>query len=472
MLRQRLMEMLVQELYLTDMSKLTQDTVNEILRSGKIYEVGGTVRDQYLNRIAVSKDYDYLVTGITYEKLTSILKQYGKLNLVGQSFGVIKFTQFINGQPHTFDIALPRTEYSIGSGHKEFEVVFDPSISVEEDLTRRDFTVNAMALDLSSGELIDPLGGMNDLKKKLIRIVYPDSFKDDPLRMIRAIQFAARFNFEIERETFESMKTYATLISTVSPERIAEELNKLLELSDKPSVGFRLMEKSGLLNEILPELVNCIGVEQPGTYHVYDVYEHTLQIIDECPQNLRIRLAALFHDINKPQCKRIVEKGASFYGHDTLGAKTAKKVLSRLRYPNELNKQVQTLVERHMFPTGITDKGLRRLIRKTTIELIFDLLELRRADTIAQGTGLSNDDVDLFEKRVRDELAKKPPFGFSDLAIKGDDLMKLYNLPEGPIIGEILNYLMEKVLDDPEDNRKDKLIEYSDEFINNKNDKG
>ena len=466
------MEMLVQELYLTDMSKLTQDTVNEILRYGKIYEVGGTVRDKYLDRMPASKDYDYLVTGISYEDLTNILKQYGKINLVGQSFGVIKFTQFIEGLPHTFDIALPRTEYSIGSGHKEFDVVFNPSISVEEDLTRRDFTVNAMALDLSSGELIDPLGGMNDLKKKLIRIVYPDSFKDDPLRMFRAIQFAARFGFEIESETFESMKTYASLITTVSPERIAEELNKLLELSDKPSVGFKLMEKSGLLKEILPELAECIDVEQPGTYHAYDVYEHTLRVIDECPRDLGLRLAALFHDINKPQCKRIVEKGASFYGHDTLGARTTKKVMTRLRYPNELIKKTEILVERHMFPTDVTDKGLRRLIRKTTVELIFDLLELRRADTIAQGIGLSNDDVDIFEKRVRDELAKKPPFGFSDLAVNGEDLMNLYQLQEGPIIGEILNYLMEKVLDDPDDNTKDKLIEYSDEFIKNINDKG
>ncbi|MEA1979389.1 MAG: HD domain-containing protein [candidate division Zixibacteria bacterium] len=454
------------------MSKLTQDTVNEILKYGKIYEVGGTVRDKYMDRTPVSKDYDYLVTGISYEKLTNILKEYGKLNLVGQSFGVIKFTQFIDGKPHTFDIALPRTEYSIGSGHKEFDVVFNPSISVEEDLRRRDFTVNAMALDLSGGVLIDPLGGINDLNKKSIKIVYPDSFKDDPLRMLRAVQFVARFGFEIEADTFESMKTYASLITTVSPERIAEELNKLLELSDKPSIGFRLMEKSGLLNEILPELVNCIGVEQPGTYHAYDVYEHTLRIIDECPKDIGLRLAALFHDINKPQCKRIVDKGASFYGHDTFGARTAKRVLNRLRYSNELIRKVEILIERHMFPTDVTDKGLRRLIRKTTVEFIFDLLELRRADTIAQGTGLSNEDVDIFEKRVRDELEKKPPFGFSDLALNGNDLMELYQLSEGPLIGEVLNYLMEKVLDYPEDNTKNKLIEYTDEFINNKNDKG
>ncbi len=439
------------------MCRLKQDTVGDILIRGRIFEVGGAVRDRFLNPDLKIKDRDYLVTGIPYKELASILRRHGRVDLVGRSFGVIKFTQNVDGQPYTFDIALPRREHSTGIGHTEFEVAFDPDLGVEEDLVRRDFTVNAMAIAQDDQQLIDPLGGELDLRNRKLRMTSPESFTEDPLRMLRAVQFAARFDFEIEPETYRALTERVTLIQTVSAERIAEELTKLLTLADKPSIGFRLMQKSGLLREILPELETCVGVDQPGGFHKYDVFEHVIRCIDECDKNLRMRLAALFHDISKPLAKRPSETGATFYGHETQGAKASRRVMRRLRFSNALIDEVSVLVERHMFTTAVTDKGLRRLVRKVGVDLIFELLDLRRADVIAQGMGGHTDDVDQFEKDIRDELSRKPPFSYSDLALDGNDIMELFDLRPSPKVGAILEHLMEAVLDNPEDNTKEIL---------------
>jgi tRNA nucleotidyltransferase (CCA-adding enzyme) len=443
------------------MCTLSQDAIDEILLRGRIYEVGGVVRDRLLAQDQPVKDRDYLVTGILYDDLTNLLKRFGKVDLVGRSFGVIKFTQHRHNGSHTFDISLPRREHSTGVGHKEFAVTFDPMIPVEVDLTRRDFTINAMAWALDSNKLVDPLHGRSDLQNKQIRMTSDDSFIEDPLRMLRAIQFAARFEFEIEPETFAAMQRHASLIDSVSAERIAEELNKLLTLSARPSAGFRLMHDSGLLSHILPELESCVGVDQPGGYHKYDVFEHIIRTIDEARPDLRLRLAALFHDIRKPQHKRLVDDGATFYGHESGGARVTIDVMNRLRYSKDLAAEVASLVERHMFTTDVTDKGLRRLIRRVGLDLIFDLLDLRRADVAAQGMGGKTDDVDDFERRIREEIDRKPPFGLRDLAISGSDIMAFLDIPPGPVVGRILDHLMEKVLDQPEDNTRETLERYA-----------
>ena len=445
------------------MSELSRETVEAILERGRVYEVGGAVRDRLLTGQPRSHDRDYLVTGISYDDLSRILRKHGQVNLVGRSFGVIKYTEYRDDRPVTHDISLPRTEHSTGVGHKDFEVCYDASLTIEDDLVRRDFTINAMALELGADVIIDPLGGQTDLKNRVIRMVYPDSFRDDPLRMLRAVQFAARFEFDIEPETLAAMRANAPLIQTVSAERIADELRKLLERADRPSIGFRLMERSGLLAEVLPELQETVGVEQPGPFHKWDVFEHTLQTIDACPNNLRVRLAAVFHDINKPQSKREVtrddgEPGATFYGHERQGARSARQVLRRLRFSNHLIDDVSTLVERHMFTTDVTDKGRRRLIRKVGVPLIFDLLDLRRADVYAQGMGGRTDDVDAFEADIREEIDRKSPFSLADLAIDGNDIMKAFGLHEGKRVGLILNYLLEQVLDDPSFNTREKLL--------------
>jgi len=344
-------------------------------------------------------------------------------------------------------------------------VDFDYNLKVEDDLSRRDFTINAMAYDLAARKLVDPLGGKKDVKRGLIRMTNRDSFKDDPLRMLRGIQFAARFEFELEKETFESLCRNVQLIRTVSPERIQEEINKLLTRAKRSSIGFRLMRKTGLLKEIFPELETGVEVEQPGGYHRYDVFEHSIITVDNAPMELGLRLASLFHDVSKPETKSPTETGATFYGHEKKGAKATQRILQRLRYSNEIISKVVLLVEKHMFTTGVTDKGLRRLINRVGIENIFDLLELRRADIIAQGRGGDTFEVDEFENRIRMEMDKKPPFGLKDLKVDGNDIMKEFNLAPGPLIGRVLNHLMERVLDEPEFNQEDKLLKEAQEFL-------
>jgi len=436
-------------------------TINS--NGGKIYTVGGPVRDQLLN-IENSKDIDFIVCGILLSDLKKILRRFGTINLVGQSFGVIKFKPFKSES--VYDISLPRKESSTGAGHRDFDVDFDYTLPIEKDLSRRDFTINAMAKEFPGGEIIDPFGGRDDLDNKILRMVFDSGFIDDPLRIIRGIQFAARFNLTVESNTLTSMIKQVNLIETVSPERIAEELNKLLELAEKPSIGFRLMNQTGLLEHILPELAQTVGIDQPGGYHRWDVFEHTLHTVDALPLDLKVRLAGLFHDVGKPAAKQIVENGATFYNHDKLGGRLAEQALKRLRYSNETIKQVCLLIDKHMFSENAGDKGIRRLIHRVGTDLIFDLIELRRADTIAQGMGQTTDSIDEFKLKVEAELAKCRAFGLKDLAVNGTDLQKRFGLSEGLVIGEILNYLLEQVLDNPDFNTVEKLLLLSADYLN------
>jgi len=452
------------------MCRLSQETIDDILRRGRIYEVGGAVRDKLLEVATRIKDRDYLVTGVSYDDLTGILRKYGRVDLVGRSFGVIKFTQFRSGRSYTFDITLPRREHSTGVAHREFQVAFDSNLPVEDDLVRRDFTINAMALALDNDELIDPLEGRIDLEKKQLRMTSDGSFEEDPLRMLRAVQLASRFGLVIEPETFRAIRKHASLTKTVSSERIAEEVNKLLLRAGRPSEGFRIMQTTGLLREVLPELEDCVGVDQPGGFHKYDVFEHTLYTVDKCKPSLRLRLAALFHDIRKPQTKRVVGTGATFYGHEVASGRTAVRALRRLRYPNDLIREVVTLIERHMFTVGVGEKGLRRLIRRVGIDLIFDLLDLRRADVRAQGMGGTTEDVDEFEAQIRAELERKPPFSYKDLAIDGHDIMRMVDLKPGPVVGQVLEHLLESVLDDPSLNSREALESLARKFLMNSED--
>lgn len=446
---------------------MKDEVIQEILKEGRIYEVGGCVRDRLLHRQVDSKDFDYLVCGIPLERLHKILKKYGYTDLVGKSFGVLKFTPYPKDDvvSPTFDIALPRTERSTGPAHTDFDVVFDSSLSVEQDLIRRDFTINAMACDLSNKMIVDPYGGQKDLAAGIIRMVSERSFIEDPLRMLRAVQFSARFEFSLEPETYQAMVDNAALVETVSPERIAEELNKMLIRANCPSIGFRLMQKSGLMKYIIPELEAAVGCDQPGGFHAYDVFEHTLRMIDACPPRLRLRLAAIFHDITKPQHKYPSETGATFYGHEVSGARVAEEVLKRLRYSNDIINDVSVLVERHMFTTDVGPKGLRRFIRRVGRTLIPDLLDLRRADVVAQGKGGTTEDVDEMEKAINDEINRQSPFGRSDLAVDGDLLISTFNLEPSPLVGDILEYLLEKVLDNPEDNQLDTLLGYAKDYL-------
>lgn len=449
------------------MQGLKKNIVDELIETGSVYEVGGCVRDSLLSRDVPAKDRDYLVTGIPLDDLVSMLRKHGRVDLVGKSFGVIKFTARNNGSgPYpTVDIALPRREYSTGVAHRDFEVDFDYMIPVEADLRRRDFTINAMARDLATGEYVDPFNGRIDLDNRILRMIDPSNFEEDPLRILRGIQFAARFDLTIEENTLAAMRNSVDLIKTVTAERISEELNKLLTRSEKPSYGFRLMREIGLLKIILPELEDAVGVTQPGGYHAHDVFEHLMHTVDAAAPSLHLRWAALLHDITKPHARRVDGEKATFYGHESSGARTARGILQRLRYSNDFVHDVCVLVERHMFTIPPTDRGLRRLVRKTGVDLIFDLLDLRRVDVIGQGMGNKTDDVDEFEKRIREELERKPPFSVTDLDLDGREVMELFDIPESPKVGEILSYLLELVLDEPEKNKRETLIQAVKDYL-------
>ncbi|HBZ86477.1 MAG: hypothetical protein A2509_08005 [Candidatus Edwardsbacteria bacterium RIFOXYD12_FULL_50_11] len=454
------------------------DSINSL---GQIYEVGGVVRDRIRYSLSLdtggidhhkfwsypAEEVDYLVTGMPIDALISGLGYYGQVELAGRSFGVIKFKLHIaNCQAKTVDIALPRKETSTGLGHRDFEIEFDPDLPVEQDLGRRDFTVNAIALNVANiksriPNLIDPYNGLQDIKDRLIRMVNPRVFKEDPLRMLRACQFAARFQFSIEQDTFKAIKKNARLIRTVSPERIQQELNKMLLKADQPSIGLWLMQRSGLLKEIFPELEAGVDVTQPGGYHRYKVFEHSIKSVDYAPKSLEMRLAALLHDIAKPRCREVFEGGAHFYGHDKLGEKIAKELLERLKYSGQIISRVALLVRRHMFAFPQTEKGLRRLVAKVGIKGVYDLIELRRADIRAQGRGTEEDDreLDHFEQALTEVINKNPPFTINDLEVDGNIVMTEFHLKPGPKVGRVLRRLLDFVLDHPENNKKDLLLD-------------
>ncbi len=441
----------------------------EIYQSGgQVFEVGGTVRDQFL-RID-HKDRDLLVRGVPLELLGKILKRYGEVFTVGKSFGVIKF--YPKETPALcLDMALPRKEVSTGVGHRDFQVDYDPELPVVTDLSRRDFTINAMAREILSQEFIDPFHGKKDLEDKTLRMVSAKAFEEDPLRLMRGIQFAARFNLEIEPETFAAMQKNAPLIKTVSPERISEEIKKLLA-AEKPSSGFIWMNKINLLKEVFPEVAENVGVEQGNKLHKDDVFMHTMRVLDASRRDsaipsagdLELMLSALFHDVGKGRTKRFDSKKnrLTFYGHQLVSKRMAKARMSALKMTTMgINpSNIAHLVEHHMFQTKafFTDRAIRRFINKIGPEHILKLVDLRIADNRGGKYPEGIKGVLKLRKRIAEEIEKKTPFGIRDLALSGHDLIAS-GIPEGPSLGKILKDLVEIVLDDPEMNTKEKLLE-------------
>lgn len=441
-------------------------------RGAKVYEVGGTVRDRFLDRL--SKDRDLLVTRLPLAQIIEALKPMGDVLTVGKSFGVIKFYPSA-GKGECYDIALPRKEVSTGTGHRDFEVDFDPMLPVEIDLARRDFTVNAMARDLDTGRLIDPFGGEKDLKKRTLRMVSDKAFEEDPLRLLRGVQFAARLGLTVEELTFEAMRKNAPLIQTVSAERISEEIRKLL-MAERPSVGFILLQKTGLLKEIFPELAENVGVLQGNKFRNDDVFMHTLRVLDAARKDsaivhagdLELMLAALFHDVGKGRTKRFIaeKKRITFYCHQTVSQKMFQKRMAALKISaiGVDTGRVGTLIENHMFQTKsfFSDRAIRRFINKVGPDLILKLVDLRLADNRGGRYPEGIRGVLKLKKRIEAELAKKSPFSIKDLAVGGKEIMA-QGIPEGPQVGRILRELLEVVLDQPEKNTQEALLEIAKE---------
>lgn len=456
----------------------------------QLYEVGGAVRDRIRYGLDARtgrldpgrfwafhpEEIDYLVTGLPMEDLVSLLSEYGRTELVGKSFGVVKFrVEIQESKARLIDLSLPRRERSTGVGHRDFEIEYDPELPIEQDLQRRDFTINAMARPLYAHEklfdIIDPWGGLPDIRQRLVRQVSPSAFVEDPLRMLRACQFAARFEYALEEETFESIKKNSKLIETVSPERIRMELDKMLLKSERPSIGLWLMQRSGLLNLVFPELAEGVGCAQPGGYHRYTVFEHSIRTVDYIPQHhphcLALRLAALLHDVAKPRCLELTGGQATFYGHERSGEIMARGILERLKYPRNIIDRVGLLVRRHMFAIPETPKGLRRLVAKVGVEGIYQLIELRRADIRAQGRSDETTDpiLEQFEQALTEEIRRSPPFSLKDLRVNGRDLMEEFGLTPGPEVGRLLSLLFDYVLEHPDRNQKELLLDQAARII-------
>jgi tRNA nucleotidyltransferase/poly(A) polymerase len=450
------------------------------------YMVGGAVRDELLG--LDSKDADFLVPALDTEGLRAALAPHGRVEdlvvadrLVGirlhaRDGRIRKLT------PAGIEFAPPRKEVSTGRGRHDFEIVADPSLSVEDDMRRRDFTVNAMARRLETGELVDPLGGRTDLEARRLRTVSPQSFREDPLRLVRALRFVSQLGFEPAEELLAQMREEAPAVKLVSGERIGGglsadgmgELSKLL-LGAEPARALRLARDTGVLVELLPEFGPAIGFDQESRYHDLTVDEHTFAVVQAAADqgySLPVRLAALFHDLGKPavgwrgsdgRLHYYAKPGFAAHGHDQVGAELAARALLRLRYPNALRKQVVRIVRRHMFQPGKGDaRRARRFLRRNGDELAFLLIDHKHADLLGKrGTEGEPPPLDEIERLARFrqmvEQERSSPHRLRDLAIDGNDLIELGFRP-GPQLGRILHELLDFVVDEPARNTRDQLL--------------
>ncbi|MBN2058267.1 MAG: CCA tRNA nucleotidyltransferase [Candidatus Saganbacteria bacterium] len=411
------------------------------------YLVGGCVRDLLLGLEV--KEWDIT----TSAKPDEVGRLFHKVVPTGIDYGTV--TALVDGG--TYEVTSFRADEQYVDGRHPSNVVF--CADLHQDLSRRDFTINALAYDPLADDLVDDHNGQADLKKKLIRAVGDPvaRFSEDGLRSVRACRFAAKLGFAIEKGTLAAIpKTLATT-RKVAPERIHDELVKLLA-ADRPSAGFELMRQTGLLKLILPELEHCLGVEQPPNFHKYDVYWHSLYACDAAPKdNLVLRLSALLHDIAKPDCK----VDDTFYNHDKVGAATAENILRRLKFSNQIFKQVSNLVSHHMFnyTSEWSDAAVRRFIRRVGgPENIKDLFALRLADTSAMEREIDSQYLVELQTRIDKIIAQQHALDVADLKINGEDVMLQLNIPAGPRVGQVLHTLLEKVLDDPQLNERETLL--------------
>lgn len=424
------------------------DIVKTIKKSGfKCYIVGGGIRDLLLKM--KPKVWD-LTTDATPQQVTRLFK---KVVPTGIKFGTV--TVIINKIP--YEITTFRSDEKYVDARHPSKVIFSGDLN--KDLSRRDFTVNAIAYDPITKELVDIFGGQKDLKKKLIRAVGDpvERFREDGLRPIRACRFAAKLNFKIEDKTLKAIPKCLNSAKKVSMERVHDELMRMLE-ADRPSIGIDLMRKSGLLKLYIPELLKGIGVKQPKPFHKDDVYWHGLYTCDATSKNKPVlRLAALLHDIAKPQCKIKY----TFYNHEVKGAEMAYKIMKRLKFSNEHIDHVTNLIKNHMFnyTPEWSDAAIRRFIRRVGLKYVDGLFELRAADIIAMGRKVEPGHPRQLRKRIKKIIGEQNALHIKSLAVDGNDVMKVLGIKPGPRVGEILNGLLEKVLDNPELNTKPKLIE-------------
>jgi len=419
----------------------------------ELYVVGGAVRDYLMGKLIY--DWDFATNG-TPEQILEVL---GEDAFYDNKFGTVGFPYKEGERP--FEVTTFRTETTYSDSRHPDEVKWGTTL--EEDLLRRDFTINAMALQVGKEEIIDLYDGQKDIKKKLIRAVGDpiERFSEDALRMMRAVRIAAELGFTIENGTFEAIKMHVSSIQRIARERVRDELLKIMG-SSYPHEGVLMLHSTGLMEEILPELSKTFGVEQksPGRHHIYDVGTHSLMSLKNCKSvDPIVRFATLIHDIGKPVTFKKSNKGLiTFYNHEVVGARIAKNIANRLRFSKKDTEKLWKLVRWHQFTVDEhqTDKAVRRFIKKVGTENIEDMLALRVGDRLGGGATETSWRLEEFKKRLIE--VQKQPFSVHDLKIKGDDIMKELNIKPSPKVGEILNKLFEDVVEKRVENGKEALL--------------
>lgn len=419
----------------------------------EIYVVGGAVRDLLMGKIV--SDWDFT----TNAKPSEILKLYPD-GFYDNAYGTVGLT--IEGYDKPFEITTFRTEHGYSDNRRPDVVSWGKSL--EEDLQRRDFTINALALQVVlDTELIDLYQGQKDLDDKTVRAVGDPSerFNEDALRMIRAVRIAGELNFKIEEKTFEAIKANSTLINKIAKERIKDELFKILK-SDNPYTGILHLKETGLMQEILPEMIKCFGVEQksPSRHHIYDVGTHLLMSLKECKSKDPVtRFATLIHDIGKPQTVRKLPTGViTFYNHEMVSTRIAQNIAERLKFSTKEKDKLIKLVRFHQFTVDEkqTDSSIRRFITNVGIEYVQDILDLRVADRLGGGARETSWRLEEFKKRLVE--VQKQPFAIKDLKINGKDVMEKLNIPAGPKVGEVLEKLFNQVVEKKITNERESLL--------------
>ena len=443
------------------MSARLPRTVTSFLRAFhehgfECYLVGGAVRNLMLGQ----KPYDFdFATNATPAQ---VMRAFRRVVPTGVQHGTV--TVLHRGA--SFEVTTYRTESDYSDSRHPDRVDFVGDIN--EDLRRRDFTMNAMAFDPDQGVFLDPHGGERDIRERVVRAIGDpsDRFREDALRMLRAVRFATRLEFTIDGPTLEAITAGADRIRSVSAERVRDELTKLLE-GERPSYGMRVMRDTSLLSRVLPELAEGVDVDQRGN-HRFDVFEHSIRACDAAPgDNMVVRLAALLHDVGKPRALEEDDDGTRrFHGHDKLSAQMSEELLRRLKFPNRTIAAVVHLVRHHMFnyTPEWSDAAVRRLIARVGKDAVADLIALRAAD----GAAVTGEKVDTrplgrFAERVRGEMESQRALTVRDLAVSGHDLMDA-GIPRGPLLGVVLETLLEAVIEDPAQNTRDRLIEIAKRF--------
>lgn len=428
----------------------------------QIFFVGGCVRNLLMERRVV--DWDF-TTNARPEAIQKLFKN----SFYDNKFGTVGIP-LENAQ--VVEITTYRTEG--GYSDKRHPSVVRWGKTIEEDLSRRDFTINAIAFNILKNKinLVDPFEGQKDIEQKMVRAVGTPAlrFKEDALRLMRAVRIATELNFETEKNTWQEIKNNAQSVSEISAERVRVELLRIIS-SDRNYEGVILLKDSGILEFVIPELLDGVGISQkrPGRHHTDDVFTHNLLSMKYCPSDDKIvRFAALIHDVGKPKSMRKDKEGfVIFYNHEVIGAKIAEEICERLKFSRKDREKIVSLVRWHMFSIDntITDAAVRRFIRRIGVENVKDMIDLRIGDRLGSGTQTAESwRLKLFKERIEKELSPKP-FSAEDMKVDGNDIMEILRIPPSPKVGEILTKLFEEVDEDLSKNNKEYLTKRIKEFV-------